>query len=650
MQHCAESPQPSFASFDEYPIYPHGDLGLTYTKSVTTFKLWSPAAEEARVNLYDTDLGDTAPTKVLKMKDINGAWTAEETGDLAGVYYTYQIKQDGKWLVEAADPYARTTGANGQRTHIVDLAKTNPVGWENDARPHLAAPSDIVLYELHIRDLSLHPHAGIAQQGKFLGLTEMGTKSPDGLSTGLDHIRELGVTHVHLLPSFDYMSVDEAMLEIPQFNWGYDPDNYNVPEGSYATDPHDGAVRIREFKQLIKTLHDNGLRVVMDVVYNHTGKTEDHKFNLLTPGYYYRFNEDGTLSNASGCGNEIASERPMVRKYIRESVAYWAEEYHIDGFRFDLMGIHDIATMNEIGEALHAIDESIFIYGEGWTAGGSPLPDSLRALKANTPALQRIAAFSDDLRDGMKGSVFNHEERGFVSGAKGLDQTIRFGIVGATQHPQVDYEKVNYSNAPWAPEPHQCINYASCHDNHTLWDRLAISNPEDSEADREKMQRLSLAIVLTSQGVPFLHAGSEMLRTKGGEENSYRSPDEVNAIDWSRKSRYQTTHDYVQGLIELRKLHPAFRLPTSTDIQTHLQFIDTDDEQLVAYQLLEVANESWDNILVAFNGSKSAKELNLPDGDWYQVVNGERVALEGFGRMHRGRITVPDHSAVVLHQ
>ncbi|MEM9930303.1 MAG: type I pullulanase, partial [Bacteroidota bacterium] len=559
MTSCQEN-QPVFESLDAYPTYPYSDLGVTYSPESTTFKLWSPAAQAARVNLYDSDKLDAKATKRLDMATEDGAWSKVVEGDLDGTYYTFQIKKHGKWHEEATDPYARAAGTNGLRGQVVNLADTNPEGWETDEAPPLAAPTDAVLYELHIRDVGLDPRSGITNKGKFLGLTERGTVTPQGDATGLDHMVELGITHVHLLPSFDFMSVNEAQLDVPQFNWGYDPQNYNVPEGSYATDPSDGKVRIREFKQMVQALHAAGIRVIMDVVYNHTGRSEDSHFQKLIPDYFYRFNEDGSMSNASGCGNEIASDRPMVRKYIRESVEYWVKEYHIDGFRFDLMGIHDIPTMNDISRSLHAIDPSILIYGEGWTAGGSPLPDSLKALKVNTPELINIAAFSDDLRDGIKGSVFNHEEKGFVSGALGKEMSIKFGIVGSTEHPQIDYPAVNYSDAPWAKEPSQCINYVSCHDNHTLYDRLEISNKTDPRSRRAQMQRTALAIVLTSQGIPFLHAGSEMLRTKNGDENSYKSSDGVNMIKWGAKRSEKITFDYVKDLIELRKEHPAFRL------------------------------------------------------------------------------------------
>ena len=623
-------PRPRYDTLADYPVYPYGDLGVHYTAEASIFKLWSPAAQQARLHLYDTDVAASAARSTVDMEETDGAWTATVAEDLDGTYYTYQIKRDGRWLAEATDPYATAAGTNGMRGQVIDLLDTDPDGWEDDLRPPFEQPTDAVIYELHVRDLSIDPSSGITQKGLFLGLTEHGTTSPAGDTTGLDHLAGMGITHLHLLPSFDYLSVDESRPGDPQFNWGYDPQNYNVPEGSYTSDPTNGKTRAREFKQMVQALHRAGIRVVMDVVYNHTGRTDDSNFQLLIPDYFYRFAADGTFSNASGCGNEIASERPMVRKYIRESLEYWVDEYHIDGFRFDLMGIHDIAMMNEIGESLREIDPSILLYGEGWAAGSSPLPDSLRALKANTPELQGIAAFSDDLRDGLKGSVFNHEERGFVSGATDRAATVKFGIVGATAHPQVAYDSVNYSSVPWAPEPGQCINYVSCHDNHTLWDRLAISNPHAGRAARKRMHRLALATVLTSQGVPFLHAGTEMYRSKGGNENSYNSSDAVNAIKWGGIGEHRATVQYVRDLIALRAAHPAFRLGSTDRIAKHLSFLPVSDgEQLIVYRLQDAAGDQWSDILVALNGAGDRREIALPEGSWRQVVDGERVAVTG---------------------
>ncbi|MGB3798785.1 MAG: type I pullulanase [Lewinella sp.] len=647
---CSD-PRPQYDTLEDYPVYPYADLGVTYTPEVVTFKLWSPAAQEARLHLYSDDAIDSEAYETYDMDILDGAWTAVVEEDLDGVFYTLQIKRDGRWLAEATDIYAQSAGTNGLRGQVVNLLATDPDGWEQDRRPPFSAPTDAVIYELHIRDLSVDPSSGITHKGKFLGLTERGTTSPGGDTTGLDHLVEMGITHVHLLPSFDFLSVDEAHLDSAQFNWGYDPQNYNVPEGSYSTDPSRGEVRIREFKEMVMALHRAGIRVVMDVVYNHTGRTENSNFQLLVPDYFYRFNEDGTFSNASGCGNEIASERPMVRKYIRESVEYWVDEYHVDGFRFDLMGIHDIATMNDISETIHGIDPSILIYGEGWTAGDSPLPDSLQAVKKNTPRLQRIAAFSDDVRDALKGSVFDHEEKGFASGATDKVESVRFGIVGATRHPQIAYDSVNYSHAPWAKEPTQCVNYVSCHDNHTLWDRLAISNPRDGIATRQRMHRLALATVLTSQGIPFLHAGTEMFRTKDGDENSYQSSDAVNAIKWEDKGRHAKTVAYVRDLIALRKEHPAFRMRGTDTIARHLVFDEQEDGQLIAYRLQDAPGEDWSEIIVALNAHPRTQTYELPEGSWLQVVDGERVQSAGLSdRPLEGTVSLSPISANVFYR
>lgn len=648
-QSCAPT-SPGFSRFEEYPFYSEEDLGLRYTPSKSVFKLWAPTANAARIKFYEQDKGGE-PIGVKEMKKgLKGIWegTIKKT-DTKGWYYTYQVRIGETWMGETPDPYAKAVGTNGLRAQVVNMGETNPEDWENDHRPELKNYNDIVLYELHVRDLSIHSNSGIQNKGKYLGLAEIGTKNPEGLATGLDHIKDLGVTHVHLLPVYDYMSVDESKLEENKFNWGYDPQNYNVPEGSYSTNPADGAVRIREFKTMVKALHDAGIRVVMDVVYNHTGATELSVFNQLVPGYYYRQSADGGFSNASACGNETASDRLMMRKFIVESVKFWASEYHIDGFRFDLMGIHDIETMNLVSEELRKLSPSIFVYGEGWTASESPLAPEKRALKHNVLQLDHVAAFSDDVRDAIKGHVFHPEQKGFVSGLAGLEESLKFGIVASTQHPQVDYEKINYSKAPWAKSPAQTITYASCHDNHTLWDRLQISCPEASEAERKQMNKLAAAIVMTSQGVPFIHAGEEMLRSKFGAENSFNLPDSINRIDWSRKARYQDVFDYYKGLIALRKSHPAFRLQTQDLIQQHLQFLDTNESNLVAYHLKDNAGgDVWKDIVVIYNGNGSAKSVSVPQGDWTLVVDGQVVKPEGIRRMNAASVQVPARSAMVM--
>jgi pullulanase len=476
--------------------------------------------------------------------------------------------------------------------------------------------TDAIIYELHVRDASIAVNSGIDKKGKFLGLTETGTKNTAGMATGLDHIKEMGVTHVHLLPFYDINSVDESMPGKEKYNWGYDPLNYNVPEGSYATDATDGVTRIKEFKQLVQTFHQNGLRVVMDVVYNHTALTEQSNFNQLVPGYYYRQTADGKFSNATACGNETASERPMMRKFIIESMKYWVQEYHIDGFRIDLMGVHDIETMNLISKELHKIRPDILLYGEGWTAGSSPLPDSMRALKKYAYKLDRVAVFSDDIRDGIKGSVFNHEDRGFASGKPGMEESVKFGIVASCPHPQVNYNKVNYSRAPYSAEPHHTITYAECHDNHVLWDKLAISAKDATREEREKMHRLALSIVMTSQGIPFLHAGTEFLRTKKGVENSFESPDSINAIDWSLKTSNANVVEHVKKLVQLRKAHPAFRMTPAKQMSSHIRFLDMPDG-VVAYTINGAAvHDSWQKILVILNGSGKTTDVTLPAGRW----------------------------------
>lgn len=645
---CQPSPM-SYDTYDDYPVYKGTDLGLTLTDNEARFRLWSPPATAVMLRFYDAGMEGNRVQETAMTRDRQGTWIARlPRQEVEGLYYTFQVQVDDAWHMEKADPYAKAVGVNGLRAQVVDLQQTNPPGWESDQRPPLASPNDIIIYELHVRDVSMDESSGIQQKGKFLGLTETGTTNPDGLATGLDHLVEMGITHLHLLPSFDYRSIDETQLEQNTFNWGYDPQHYNVPEGSYSTDPYDGAVRIREFKEMVQALHRRGIRVVMDVVYNHTGYTETSNLNQLVPGYYYRQDSLGNFSNASACGNETASERPMMRKLILESVAYWAREYHIDGFRFDLMGIHDQETMRQVAQRLHAIDSSIFVYGEGWTAGASPLPEEQQALKKYTHHMPGVAAFSDDIRDAIKGHVFTFDQPGFVSGQEGLKESLKFGVVASTPHPQVDYGVVNYSDSAWAAAPAQTITYASCHDNHTLWDRLQLSRPDASEKAREEMHRLALAVVLTAQGVPFLHAGSEFLRTKDGEENSFESPDIINQLDWTRKTRYRETVGYVKRLIALRKNHPAFRMSTARQVQQYLSFLDHPSPLLVAYQIDDHANgDAWPTIIVLYNGSNTTQRIDVAEANWRQVVSGTQVDENGLQRVEGDELTVAPRSAGV---
>ena len=649
MTACNQQPSFDTNDYNSYPVYDGDDLGVTRTSGSTTFRIWSPTAEEARVLIYEEGLGGKPLMEKTMEADKEGTWILEIPEDLKGRFYTYQIKHNGEWLDETPGIYANAVGVNGMRGAIVDLDETDPKGWQNDWQPPLQNYNDIIIYELQVRDMSIHPESGIEHKGKYLGLTETGTTSPQGEKTGIDHIEELGVTHVHILPAFDFRSIDETRLEDNVYNWGYDPENYNVPEGSFATDPYDPETRIREFKQMVKAFHDKGIRVIMDVVYNHTGKTENSNFNLVAPGYYYRHNDDGSFSDASACGNETASERPMMRKYMIESLKHWVNEYHIDGFRFDLMGIHDIETMNLISEELHKIDPTIFLYGEGWTAAGSPLPVEQQALKRHTYRFDSVAAFSDDIRDGIKGSWNNHESKGFVSGAAGLEESVKFGVVASTQHPQVNYEEVNYSDEPWAAEPFQTINYVSCHDNHTLFDKLRISNHDDSEAELIKKHKLANTIVMTSQGVPFLHAGVGFLRTKQGVENSYNWPDSINQIDWPRKAENREVFDYYRDLVKLRKNHPAFRMTNAEDIRKNLEFLGVNIPNVVAFELKNFANgDAWKNIVVIYNASDKEQIINIPFGKWTEVFNENGLNQNGYRTFKHDKTSVPPVSAMIL--
>lgn len=644
----------STKEFEEAFYYEGNDLGAIYTKEKTNFRVWAPTASKVQLNLYEQGLGDNLIKSVDMTKDMKGTWIAEEIGDLQGVYYTYSVTVDGN-TNEAVDLYARTTGANGERGMILDLSSTNPDNWDSTTKPEFVNATDAVIYELHVRDLSSDSSSGIKNVGKYLAFTEKGTKNSAGLPTGIDHLIDLGITHVHLLPSFDYATVDETKLEEDQFNWGYDPENYNVPEGSYATDPYNGEVRVNEYKQMVQALHESGIRVVMDVVYNHTSTTLDSNFNKIVPDYYYRKDGD-SFSNASGCGNETASERAMVRKYIVDSVVYWATEYKIDGFRFDLMGIHDIETMNAVSEALHEIDSSILIYGEGWTASTSTLSENLRALKATTYKLDDIAAFSDDIRDGIKGSVFDSEDKGFATGKEAMEETIKFGIVAATENEQIDYSLVNYSENYWAGSPSQCINYVSAHDNLTLWDKIASSNPEDSVEDRIKMNKLSSAIVLTSQGIPFFQAGEEFLRSKpngegGFDENSYKSSDAVNSLKWDTKTENIEVYNYYKGLIAFRKAHPALRMTTTKEVQDNLIFMEGLEDNVVAYTIENQPNgEEASKICVIHNANKEPITVDLTEGAWKVYINGESAGTEVIETITDQKAQVEGISTMVLIQ
>ncbi|MEP2279455.1 type I pullulanase [Maribacter sp.] len=634
--------------YSSYPTPVNENLWPQYSQKSTLFKLWSPNAEEVILKLYKTGNDTKSYIKYSLTKDDYGIWKINVDGDLNGTYYTFQVKSDNKWLNETPGIYAQAVGVNGNRAMVVDMEKTNPKNWQNDNSPSLNHQNEAIIYELHIRDMTIHPQSGSSLPGTYLGLVEPGTKGPNQIATGIDHIKELGITHVHLLPTFDHYAIDETKLTTPQFNWGYDPQNYNVPEGSFSTEPFNAEVRIKEFKQMVQSFHDNGIGVIMDVAYNHTGKTDESNFNQEVPGYYYRHWEDGSYSDAAACGNETASERAMMRKFIIESVLYWTKEYHIDGFRFDLMGIHDIETMNQLSKAVLEINPDALLYGEGWTAKDSPLPEEKRALKKYTHQLNSIGAFSDDLRDGLKGSVFKDKSLGFVSGAKNTEESIKFGIVGAIQHPQVNYKSVNYSDAPWTNEPWQAINYVSCHDNHTLFDKLKISRPNADFKSLIAMDKLANAIVLTSQGTPFLHAGSEMLRTKNGEHNSYNLPDSINQLNWNWKNDYKDVFLYYKDLIKLRKEHPAFHMTTAVQVREHLRFQEVNDS-LVSFTLVDNANnDSWKNILVIYNASHEKINYKV-EGVWQEAISGSTFDLTGTRTLY-GNFDVPALSMYIAFQ
>jgi len=604
-----------------------------------------------KILLYDNGYEGGAYQTIDMDRAEQGTWTLKVNENLKGKFYTFQIKIGEKWMEETPGIWVKATGVNGKRAAIIDFEDTNPTGWENDRRPPLTNFTDIMLYEVHVRDFSMSSNSGMKNKGKFLAFTEHGTKNSAGEATGIDHLKELGVTHVHLLPSFDFASIDETKLYEKKYNWGYDPLNYNVPEGSYSTNPKDPVVRIREFKQMVQSFHKSGIRVIMDVVYNHTSMGKGSHLDLLAPGYFYRQNADSTWSNASGCGNETASERGMMRKLMVESVVYWATEYHVDGFRFDLMGIHDIVTMNEIRKALDRIDPTIFIYGEGWTAGPSPLAEDKRAVKKNAKKLNNVAVFSDDIRDALKGSWKHAQIPGFVSGIDSLEESVKFGVVGATQHPQVDYTKLLYSKAPYVNNPTQIINYVSCHDDMCLVDKLRESRPADATDDElVRFNKLAQTVVYTSQGVPFIYAGEEIYRNKKGIHNTYQSPDSINQIDWNLKTTHKDIFDYYKGLISLRKAHGAFRIPTQEMVQQHLKFLNMLVPNVVGFTLTDHMNgDSWKDILVIYNGNRRAVRVNIPSGEWNVVCHDGQINMNGISIVTDTTFTVAPSSASIMY-
>lgn len=641
-----------YASYDDYPVYDGQDMELTYSPELSKFRIWAPSADKVKLLLYEDGLSGSAYLVLDMKKSEQGTWVKEVDKDLLGKFYTFQVNINDAWLDETPGIWAKATGVNGKRAAIIDFAKTNPEGWMDYKRAKVENFTDMIVYEVHIRDFSVSPTSGIKNKGKYLGFTERGTTNADGLSTGLDHLIEMGVTHVQLLPPFDYASIDETKLQDNNYNWGYDPLNYNVPEGGYSTDPYDPYSRIREFKTMIHALHNAGISVIMDVVYNHTYTGDKSHLNLQVPGYFYRMKADSTWSNASGCGNETASERAMMRNFIVESVAYWVNEYHIDGFRFDLMGIHDIETMNEVRAVLNEIDPSISLYGEGWTADSSPLGEEKRAVKKNIRKLDNIAVFSDDIRDAMRGGWMNAEVPGFVSGVADLEESVKFGVAGASLHPQVDYTKPIYSKEPYAAHPSQIVNYVSCHDDMCLVDKLNYSKPAGTTAEELlRFNKLAQTVVFTSMGIPFVYAGEELYRSKLGVHNTYQSPDSVNQINWDNKTICNDLYNYYKGLIALRNAHPAFRIATQEMMVEKLHFIDFEEPNVVAYTLSDHANgDSWEDILVIYNGNREPVRLDMPEANWTVVCYDGQINLDGIAKQTKSSFVVPASSAAILYQ
>lgn len=608
---------------------------VSYSPKQTTFKLNAPKKPTLRI--YEAGRGGKVEKKIKMKQTSENVWETTISGDLKGKFYTFDIGRG-----ETPGVFAKAVGINGKRGAIIDMQTTNPSGWNSDRRLTLKSPADLIIYEMHHRDFSIDASSGLVNKGKFLALTEQ---------KAIKHLKELGVNAVHILPSYDFASIDESNTTTPQYNWGYDPLNYNVPEGSYSFDAEQPTRRILEFKQMVQALHKAGIRVILDVVYNHTFDIEGGNFDRTFPMAYYRYTADGKPSNGSGCGNETASEKPLMRQFILESMKYWATEYHIDGFRVDLMGIHDIETMNLIRKELTAIDPNIFIYGEGWTAGTCAYPTEKLALKAHIKQMPGIAAFSDELRDALRGPFSDDKQAAFLGGIAGFEESIKAGIAGMITHPQVDYTKVNYTKEAWANEPTQMISYVSCHDDMCLVDRLKASIPEAAYDMEEviRLNQLAQTAVFTSQGIPFMLSGEEMLRDKKGVHNSYNSSDEINHLDWNNLKKYPQVFAYYKGLIQMRKAHPAFRLGSAELVRKHLEFLPTQD-CLVAFRLKNHAGgDKWYNIYVVLNGSTNLQSVNIPKGKYTIVANNGVINEAGIGEMEGGEVMIDAQTALILH-
>ena len=598
---------------------------MTYSPEQTTFKLFAPNNAKCYVKVGKKKV------KMTKMGDC--LWTATVKGDLQGQPYVFNAGHG-----DTPGVFAKAVGINGKEAYVLDMSTTNPKRWETDKRPECKSPTDLIVYEMHHRDFSI-ARKGAKYPGKFLALTE---------GWALSHLKALGVNAIHILPSYDYGSVDETRLHEPQYNWGYDPVNYNVPEGGYSTDPADPAARIREFKQMVQALHKAGIRVILDVVYNHTYNIDNSNFQKTYPDYYYRKNADGTYSNGSGCGNETASEKPMMRKFMMESVKYWINEYHIDGFRFDLMGCHDIETMNQIRQMVNEIDPTIFIYGEGWSAGSCALPNDQLGMKANIPQMPGIAAFSDEIRDALRGPFSDDTKTGWLGGAPDCEESLKFGIAGCIRHPQIDMSKVNYSKAPWAVEPTQMMSYVSCHDDMCLVDRLKASIPNITDDELIRLDLLAQTAVFTSQGVPFMLSGEELLRSKKGVHNSFESPDSINQLDWQNKVRYPQVFEYYKNLIQLRKRYPHFHLGSAEQVRKNLEFLDT-PKGVVAYQISATSDCIVRHLIVILNATRQEQTISVPQRNYRIICANGVIDVNGIDFLPCNQVTVAPQTAFILH-
>ena len=595
-----------------------------YTPSKTQFTFWSNAAEQMEVRIY-VQSDDVQSTKVVPLTKSEGDfWTATVKGDLAGQFYTIRSFQNGEWAPESPGIFAKAVSVNGQKAAIIDFAKTDPEGWKEDVRPAMPDMTDIVVYETHLRDYTMSPNSGVEHKGKFIGMTE---------EPAIKHLQELGITHLQILPFFDYGSIDETALDQNKYNWGYDPVNYNAPDGGYSTNPYDPACRIRETKQMIQALHKAGIRVIMDVVYNHTYDVMGCALGRVVPKYFYRLNADGTYANGSGCGNETASDHEMYRRFMVESVCYWAREYHIDGFRFDLMGIHDQETMRQIRAALDEIDPTILTYGEGWAAMSPAYPYDSLAMKQWTYKMPRVGAFSDDIRNALIGSPFDHE-RGFASGNPVSAKDVMRGLIACPE---------------WSGEPMQHVSYITCHDNYCLRDRIEVSAPEETEATKLRMNKLAQTAVLVSQGMTFLYGGEELYRTKKGIDNSYQSPDSINTIPWENKAKYNDLYEYYRQMIAIRRAHKGFRLGSAELVQGHVEFMDTDDDHLIIYAVKNLDGiDTAKTLIVLLNGGAEKIEAEVPEAEYTVLAHDGKADVSGFGQINGGKVIVEPYSATIL--